>query len=154
MKNKFGYFGSVLILIVLLSGCSSPTTTSNSNDNVNQAQEESSAEPTEVVEENMVVDLAEFVSEFDKNQLAAETKYEKKMIETTGYVGNISEDVMGSFFIILNPTNEEFFIGTAVQCYFENKEALTSLEKGQQVTVEGRFDSQLMNILVKNCSLK
>jgi len=142
---KYGLIALVAIIVLgLLFGGGDDKPNTQTTNNEPETQE------VQVVD----VDTESFVAEFDKNQLAAETKYEDTYIRATGYVGNISEDILGSYYIILNPTSEEHYFGTSIQCYFEDKEALTAIENGQEVTVVGRVDSQSMNVLVKDCVLE
>jgi len=137
-------FGALIVLAIVLPSNNKETTTSDS------------PEPTPVAEEVELieVDTTDFVAEFDKNQLAAEEKYEGKYVRLTGYVQNISEDILGSYYLVVQPTNEKLYFETSVQCYFKDKSALTSLENGQKVTVVGRVDSQVMNVLVKDCAIE
>jgi ethanolamine utilization cobalamin adenosyltransferase len=44
-------------------------------------------------------------------------------------------------------------MGTSIQCYFDNKEDLLSLKNGQKVTLRGKVDTQMMNVLVKSCEV-
>ena len=110
--------------------------------------------PPEPAKEALQVNLSTFVSEFDKNQLAAEEKYTGTTVKLTGYIGNISEDILGNYFVRLQPSNDEYYFGTYVQCFFEDKSTLTSLENGQQVTLVGTVASQDLGIIgVENCSV-
>lgn len=149
-------FAILIVLGVIGSFASDEETSSSTNNNqevVSEEESEDNSEEQEKTEEVVVVDITEFVEEFDKNQLAAEDTYEGKTVEFTGYVGNISEDIMGSYYVIVNPTDEDYYFGTAVQCFFKDKSALTSLENGQQVTLKGNFDTQLMNVMLKKCEV-
>lgn len=125
-------------------------TTNGSTESSDSGQAEP-ASPTQV--DVLTVDTASFIKEFDSNQLASESKYEGKWLKFTGYIDNISEDILGTYFITLVPTNDEFYFGTSIQCYFENSDSLLSLSNGSQVTLQGKFDTQSFNILVKECSV-
>jgi len=127
------------------NGSSDKTTPESSTEQKQEAQQSA--------EEVLSVEASSFVSEFDKNQLAAEEKYEGKQIKVTAYIDNISEDITGTLFLILQPTADEYYVGTSIQCFFKDKSELTSLENGQKVTVQGRVDTQLMNVLVKDCKV-
>ena len=105
------------------------------------------------VKKAIIVDLADFVGEFDKNQLSAEEKYEDTLVQFTGYIDNISEDITGDYFVILQPSTDKYYFGTSVQCFFEDKAQLTSLENGQKATLQGIVDTQMMNVLVKTCTV-
>ena len=100
------------------------------------------------------VNTQEFIAEFDKNQLAAEEKYKGKLIEFSAYIDNISEDILGSPFLSLKPTNTEYYFDTSIQCFFADKSELISLQNGQKVTVQGKVDTQSLGIIViKECKV-
>jgi hypothetical protein len=103
----------------------------------------------------MEVDTLTFIGDFDKNQLAAEEKYKDKKVRMTAYIKNISEDIGGAFFLSLTPSSDKYYFGTTVKCTFQNKSALTSLENGQQITVEGIVKEQSLGIIsVHDCVTK
>lgn len=150
-----GILGLILIGMVLgaLGGSSESNETGNGTvtRSSNNARNQDSDEMTEP--EFVVVAITDFVKEFDTNQLAAEAKYDGQIVRLTGFVSNISEDIVGTPFVIINPTREEYYFGTSVQCFFSDKSELISLANGQEVTVQGEFDTQLMNVLVKKCQV-
>jgi len=135
---------SLVVLIVLAS---------SSGENTKQAPS-SPKDNNKQTEEVFEIGLQEFINEFDKNQLAAEEKYKGKLIKLTGYIDNISEDILGSPFIILKPTPQEYYFETQTQCFFEDKAQLTPLENGQKVTIEGRASTQDLGIIsVEECNI-
>lgn len=139
----------VLIVIGALAGSGENSSTPSSNNNTeSETTEQTTKETVEVV-------TSDFIAEFDKNQLAAEQKYEGKIVKLTAFVDNISEDILGSPFLSLNPVNDEYYFDTSIKCTFADSSALTSLENGQSVTVMGEFDSQDLGIIgLKNCQLQ
>lgn len=100
------------------------------------------------------VSTSEFIKEFDKNQLAAEEKYKKKLIEFTAVIDNISEDILGKPFLSLKPTADKYYTGTSIQCYFQQKSELTPLSNGQTITLQGTVRDQSLGIIgVDNCKV-
>lgn len=101
------------------------------------------------------VDAKAMITEFDENQLAAEKKYEKKLVEFKAKISNISEDVFGTPFLSLVPTSSgDAYFGTSLKCNFENSDAITAVKKGQIVTIQGEVGTQSMGIIVvKDCKL-
>lgn len=146
--------GLILFGMVLSALGSSPESNDSGSNTVTRLPNAANEDSNEAIEpEFIVVAIADFVEEFDTNQLAAETKYEGQTVQLSGFVYNISEDILGTPFVIINPTKEEYYFGTSVQCFFENKSELISLANGQEVTVRGEFDTQLMNVMIKNCQI-
>jgi len=142
----------ILILIVIgsigsaASGGSKSSTTASS-DTQSTAQSAPTTAP-------IIVDATALVGEYDKNKLAAQEKYTGKVVQTTAYISNISNDITGSYYLSLNPSNDQYYTGTSVQCYFNDEKALTSLSNGQQVTVQGTMQEMSLGIVeMKDCSL-
>jgi len=102
----------------------------------------------------MVVDATALIGEYDKNKLAAQDKYTGKTVQTTAIIDNISSDITGNYFLSLKPSNDQYYVGTSIQCYFQDKSALTPLAKGQSVTVSGTMQDMSLGIVeMKDCSL-
>ena len=100
----------------------------------------------------MKVTTADFIAEFDKNQIAAEDKYKDKSIEFTAVIRNISEDIVGTPFLSLQPTEDKAYFGTTIKCDFKDKAELTSFANGQSVTLQGTVTTQSLGIIgVKDC---
>ena len=103
--------------------------------------------------EAMKVDALEFATEFDKNQLRAEEKYKNKLVELTAVVKNISEDIVGSPYVSLEPAGGKMF-GTSIKCVFKEKSQLTALENDQTVTITGTVNNQSLGIIqLDGCNL-
>lgn len=111
--------------------------------------------PTEVPPTYETVDTKVMITEFDENQLAAEKKYEKKLIQFTAKIKNISEDIMGTPFLSLAPpTASDTYFGTTIKCNFKNKDDITTVKKNQKVIVKGEAQSQDLGIItVDNCQI-
>ncbi|HUD44475.1 MAG TPA: hypothetical protein VMR41_02965 [Patescibacteria group bacterium] len=126
---------------------SSTTTTSgtsNSAGNSNQTVQQTA--PT-------VVDATALVAAYDKNKIAAQDQYTGKTVQTTGYISNISDDITGNYYLSLNPSNDQYYMGTSISCYFADKSAkseITSLQNGQSVTVQGTMADMSIGIVVIN----
>ena len=148
---------AILVLVVfgIIGGAASggsKTTTSNGTPNAQtNAQTE---QPTTVQVAPIIVDAITLVAEYDKNKLSAQDKYTGKTVQTTGFISNISQDITGNYYLALEPTNEQYYVGTTMQCYFKDKSVLTSLSKGQSVTVKGTMHDMSLGIVqMQDCSL-
>jgi hypothetical protein len=127
---------------------SSTSSSTNSNSNANTAVQQT-AQPTP-----MVVDATALVGEYDKNKLAAQDKYTGKRLQLTSYIDNISSDITGNYYLSLKPSNDQYYSGTTIQCYFADKSQLTSLANGQSVTVSGTAQDMTLGIVeLKDCSV-
>jgi len=43
---------------------------------------------------------------------------------------------------------------TAVQCYFNDEKELEDIQAGQEISVYGYYDSFMISVLMKKCSLQ
>jgi hypothetical protein len=99
----------------------------------------------------IVIDAVTLVTEYDKNKVAAQEKYTGKIIQTTAYVQNISKDILGKYYIITSAKADGF--GTKIDCYFDDKSQVLTLENGKKATFKGTMqDMSLGSIYIDNCS--
>lgn len=138
----------ILVVIGIFSSASGGDKSSETKSTTSQTmQKQNEQTPT-------VVYATTLVGEFDKNKLSANEKYKDKLVQTTGYIKNISNDVTGSYYLSLNPNNDEYYFGTTITCYFEKKDELTSLSNGQPVTVQGTMQEMTLGIVaMQNCKV-
>ncbi len=135
-------FVSVVILAVAL-GCDKDS--SSKSRSASSSVSETPAEP------ELKVPAAEIINAYKGNEVAADSQYKNKVVEITGVVGDIKKDLLDDIYVTLG-TGEQFEI-PIVQCFLaEGMEAKAgSLKQGSQLTVTGRVDGLLMNVLVKEC---
>lgn len=136
---------------------------SESDDEAEPAEEadEESDEPAEKPEKKSApaekpvkVEAAKMVKEFEKNELAADSKYKGKDLRITGVVSKIDTDVWDDdkYILALGSGDEWEFL--TVNCNDMPTEELSTLEVGQTVTVLGTFDDGGdLGVEVKDCRL-
>lgn len=144
---------ALFVVIGVLGGGKGTSSTTTRGNNAQPATKEAS-QPTTAPQTPTIVGATALVAEFDKNKLAADDKYKGKLIQTTAYIKNISSDITGSPFLSLEPTNDQMYFGTSIQCYFTDKSSLVTLENGQSITVKGTMDEMSLGIVqMKDCSI-
>jgi hypothetical protein len=150
MKKILKIIGIVFLIIIVIGVISG-----NGNKTISPNKEGQKKEiANEKTKETVKVEIASFMQEFDENQLAAEKKYKDKIVELSGYIKNISEDIGGSPYISLDKTLETTFNLTQVKCVFKSANDVMGLKNGQKVAVKGEFISQVAGIIeLKNCQL-
>ncbi|MFM2381816.1 MAG: hypothetical protein RLZZ76_583 [Candidatus Parcubacteria bacterium] len=111
-----------------------------------QVNEETKTEPA------IEVTSTALVAEFKENAVAAEQKYGEKRIRVTGVVHSIDKDILDTPYVALS--GDQYGINN-VQCMFPKDRAddLVSFKKDSRATVEGVFSSNLMNVLLKDCTV-
>jgi hypothetical protein len=97
------------------------------------------------------VEIRTLLGEYKDNEIRADSTFKGHIIQTTGVVGDVKKDILGSIYVTLG-TGRQLEIPT-VQCYFDDSHAAkaANLSKGSKVTVRGRVDGLMMNVLVKDC---
>ncbi len=152
---KWGLIGFIgLMIIGAIAGGDDKKSTNNQQSGSGSEKQETTQEKEDQAQPAIKMSTASFIKEFDENQLAAEEKYKGKLVEFTAFISNISEGLMGEVYLVLKPTAEEYYFGTNVQCYFEDKSELLSLKNEQSVTLQGTVDTQTLGIIaIKDCKI-
>jgi len=91
-------------------------------------------------------------SEYNSNEVAADSKYKGKVVIVSGTIQDIGKDIMDDAYIVIGGGG--FLDG--VQCTFTKGEqsSVARLSKGQQVRVKGEVAGKMGNVLVNKCSLQ
>jgi hypothetical protein len=99
------------------------------------------------------VPVATMLSEYKNNEIRGDTLYKGKTVQITGRVGDTKRDIMNDIYVTVG-TGEMFEI-PVVQCFFDDKwaNAAAQLSKGQSITIRGRVEGLMMNVLVKDCEI-
>ena len=148
MKKILKIIGIVILIFIVIGIFSGGSDNKSSN-----KKETKKEQPKEIKKEIVKVDTRSFIKEFDDNQLAAEKKYEGKIVELTAYIMNISE-TLGKPYLVLDTTPNGGESLTSINCKFNSKEELLNLKNGQRITVRGEFESQDFGVIgLVNCEI-
>lgn len=100
------------------------------------------------------VEVAKLLSEYEDNEVRSDERYKGKFIRTTGIVGEVKKDILGDVYVTIG-TGKRFEI-PIVQCFVSKgqNDKVSSLSKGDSVTIVGRVDGLMMNVLVKDCEVQ
>ena len=96
------------------------------------------------------ISASRLYKEYDANEIAADQKYKGKIIEVTGVIRDIGNDIMNNAYVTL--AGDEYF--GDIQCYFNKKSVVAKLSKGKRITIIGSCSGLLMNVQMDNCILK
>jgi hypothetical protein len=85
------------------------------------------------------------------DNIFADNIFKGQIIDVSGEIGTIGKDILGLHYVTLK-TNELIH---SVQCVFpKNKsDSLMSLQKRQSITIRGRCDGAMGNVLFRNCTI-
>jgi hypothetical protein len=95
---------------------------------------------------------SQLYSDYNSNEVAADSKYKGKVVIVTGTIQDIGKDIMDDAYIVIGGGG--FLDG--VQCTFTKGEqsSVARLSKGQQVRLKGEVAGKMGNVLVNKCSLQ
>lgn len=117
-----------------------------------ETQEQASDTPavSEPQEPEYSLTVDQLCGEYEANEIAADEKYEDKVIELTGVVDDVGTEIMGSGFIML--AGDGF--GNQAQCVMVNKDEAASVTKGQTITLQGKIQGKMGWVILEECTLK
>jgi len=120
----------------------------------NNEQIESSI-PQNKNEEVYQITAKDLHAAYSNNEVAADNKYTGKTLIVTGYISEINKDFDGTYYIALANTEGNPYDFTSI-CYFpaHRNSSLTSLQKGQFVSIKGRCIGKVSSPELHNCSLE
>ena len=140
-----------LMAVFMLGVCVNAMKNSDSPGAARGALPSSRSAPPAPSEAATAVPLRELLGQYKNNEVRADAMYKGKVIRTTGKVDDIKKDVLNNIYITLG-TGQDFEI-PQVQCFFDDELAgqAASHNKGETITVQGRVDGLMMNVLVRDC---
>jgi hypothetical protein len=140
MKTLFKYLSAMLAISLTLTVLLACGGSDSSNETVANEPE-------------IAVHATQLLADYKANEVAADERYKGKVIQVTGYVDSIGKDILDSMYVTLKAGGRYEF--ASVQCFFpkKDKDQLSQLRKGQAVTITGRCQGKMMNVLLKGCVL-
>ena len=135
LKNTLS--AGVLAIFIILGGGSLDT--------------DGDAEKISVATPDYVLSANKLFKEYDKNSVAADAKYEDKIVVVSGTIQSIGKDITDTAYLVIGGSG--FLDG--VQCTLpKGQEGLVArVSKGQYITLKGKVSGQIMgNVLVNNCT--
>ena len=99
------------------------------------------------------VSAVRLFKDYEANEVAADEKYKSKILEVSGAVEDIGKDILDQIYVTLKTGEYEIF---HIQCFFSDahKNAAAQLRKGQRITVKGKCDGKLGNVMIKGCVIR
>ena len=101
-----------------------------------------------------VLPASQVAADYEANEIAADVKYKDKTIKILGTVGTIGKDVLDTPYVTFRADNPYAIVGI-VQCMFDTsaESQLANIKKGQSITLKGRVQGKVANILIRDCSI-
>lgn len=99
--------------------------------------------------EDNTIKARDLTASYAANEVQADENFKGKEFYVEGTVSDIKKDIMDDIYVILE--GDEFL--RDVQCYFDDKNTASQLQKGMRVTFKGKCDGLMMNVQMKNCEI-
>ena len=129
------------------------TTDKKPKQEISPAQKDSiaKAEKMRQIQErkNATVKASDLVAMYVQNEVNADNKMKGKKSYVEGKIGDIGKDIMDNIYVTL----ESGDIVRTVQCYIDDKDLVARLQKGRRITVFGKCEGLMMNVLWKDCEV-
>ena len=119
---------------------------------INEEPAQTEKEPIAPPDINITID--ELLVDYATDYTSATEKFVNRTIRLSGYAGAIDvKEVLAINYIRM--TDSSLNLTKSVQCMFDKKyaEELKSIEKGQQVTVQGKYTGSLIAMRMSDCIL-
>ena len=152
-SNKHGLILSLVGIIILAIIFGSVSAAQNSTKVNGQKSSSAQSNQNTAVQQTpaMQVTATQLAADYKANQVAADAKYKGKVIEVSGTIDTIGEDIMNNPYVSLDDGD----IITSVQCSFNQSDQaqLASLQKGAQINLEGTVQGDVVEVSLNNCSI-
>lgn len=99
----------------------------------------------------MRVSAKEVLEEYKNNEVRADGQYKDKLVQVRGLVGETKKDISGAIYVTIGTGG--LLEVPVLQCFAKDGEekAFAALNKGDTITVAGRVEGLMMNVIVKEC---
>lgn len=100
------------------------------------------------------VPLTTLLGDYKDNEIRADGKYKGKTIQVSGTVDDVKKDILGKPYVTVG-SGARFEI-PQVQCTGKRsgETDFANLQPGTQVTVQGKVEGLMLNVLLDDCEIK
>ena len=91
-------------------------------------------------------------AEYAANQVAADQKYKDQVVSVSGPITDIGKDISDTAYVVIGGTDSL----DGVQCFFSSgsESQVAAMSKGQSITVKGRVQGKVANIVLQDSVLQ
>ncbi len=147
---KHPFLSIILVLIIIgIANSNSGSNNSDNNSNTSNSIPKQNTATPEIKQEATKITAKQLADDFDENQVAAEKKWENKLVTFTATVSNITDYGLS----FSNIASKQFSM-SQISCKIKDKDQLLSLKNGQSATVRGIIGKQAMGVIdLKDCEV-
>lgn len=138
---------SILVLIILATAFGSGGKKAGDTGSSSSSSTTANNAPAEVIK----VTAAQLYSAYKANEISADSQYKGKLLEVSGSVNNVGKTFNSPYVALKGDT----YFGD-IQCMLRDSEQskAATLQKGQQVTVQGENIGLTLNVTLSDCIIK
>jgi len=97
------------------------------------------------------ISAGELYSAYNRNEVAADQRYNGRRLRVTGTVDNIGKDLLDSPYVTFLWRQDSL---GSVQCLFKYENSVARLSKGQRIRVIGECAGKTLgNVILRNCEI-
>lgn len=143
---KHWIISSILVLIILGTAFGS-----GGNKTSDAGSSSSSSATANAPAEAIKVSAAQLYSAYKANEISADDQYKGKLLEVSGSVNSIGKTFNSPYVTLKGDT----YFGD-IQCMLRDSEQskAATLQKGQQITVQGKNVGLTLNVTLSDCIVK
>ena len=145
-----------LILLIVFVSCGDTNESESQSKKIAEATEkttnESESQSKKIAEATEVINIASLMSEFEKNEISATTKYRGKEITVSGVADTVGYDLFTNVpQIVLNDGGLFSFAG--VECNLADQGQASGIQAGDQIEVTGILTEYVIHVVLSNCKV-
>lgn len=160
-KKRYWLLAFVLLIAIISAagggGDALDETASDGGDTSSAADDsgsESGESAEEPAEKAVKVEAKQILKEFEENEAAADAKYDGKVLQVSGVVDKIDTEVWDDEQYVIRVGAGTQFDFITVNCNDQSQGDVTSIKKGQDITVVGEFDDGGdLGVELKDCKV-
>lgn len=138
--------GLLILFVIGIFGAAGGSGKKEEGSQPTTKNEEAKATPAQ---EPIEIKVTELADDFDANQVAAENKWDGKLVEFSAKISNISDSGLGFY----NVASKQFSM-TQISCKIIDKNQILPLKNGQMVTVRGIVGKQTIGVIdISQCEV-
>ncbi len=85
---------------------------------------------------------------YTTNEIAADNTYKGRLVQITGIIEDIGKDIMDNAYLTVRAGNDQYEF-RKIQVFTADMIAISRLSRGEQVTITGRVDGLLVNVIIR-----
>lgn len=146
----FGIAIAAIIVVSILASALGGNDTST--DKPATGSPSTASDSTPKAPEAIKISAPDLCAAYIENEVAADEKYKGKYLEITGAIDDIKKDITDTPYVALTTDD----VIRRVQCMFSKNESsvLAELKKGQQITIIGKCDGLMMNVIIRESKIQ